>query len=337
MYFFILVIGAGSQGRPGFLSQLDGQVALFRAQVFARTTQRTYNTHLVSYVNFCEQAGIAPVPISERDLACYAAFLAGKLKYNSMRQYLNVVKLLHEEAGYPNPLQQSWVLASLFKGIKRSLGNQEIPKLPITIDILQRLFYIIDFNSSVETCFWCACTIAFFSFLRKSNLFVDSSGNTKFLTRGNVMFSTQGVVISIQSSKTIQYGERQVQIPLARIHDSPLCPAQAALVLFKSTRGLASDYFFRYVANSRVCALTYSKFLNLLKTKLSLLGYDASKYAGHSFRRGGATLALSCNIPAELVKIHGDWASTAYLRYFDPCVSTKFVLAQALANNVPKF
>ena len=35
----------------------------------------------------------------------------------------------------------------------------------------------------------------------------------------------------------------------------------------------------------------------------------------HSLRRGGATLAFKANVPGELIKIQGDWASECYLRY----------------------
>ena len=75
--------------------------------------------------------------------------------------------------------------------------------------------------------------------------------------------------------------------------------------------------------------LTYRRFLSSLKHKLSLLGFDPQGFAG-SFRQHS-----SCNIPAELVKLQGDWASPAYFKYFDPGMATKFSLVRALASNIP--
>ena len=101
-------------------------------------------------------------------------------------------------------------------------------------------------------------------------------------------------------------------------------------------RGI-SDPLFRYYSKGQVNSLTYGLFLSMLKQKLQQLGgFQADQYAGHSFRRGGTTLALSCNIPAELVKVlvYGDWTNSAYLRYFEPSLSTRFTLAQALANQI---
>lgn len=40
-------------------------------------------------------------------------------------------------------------------------------------------------------------------------------------------------------------------------------------------------------------------------------------FSSHSFRRGGATFALSLGIPGEIIKLWGDWKSTAYLAYID--------------------
>lgn len=303
--------------------------------MFAPATWRTYNSHLKTYMEFCDQAGIKLVPISDRDLACFAAFLANKLSYNSCKQYLNIVKLLHEEAGFPNPLCNNWLLNTVCKGMKRTLGAQCTPKLPITLDVMNKLFKLIDLSDQKELCFWCACVIAFFSFLRKSNLFPGKDSQGHFLTRGDAQFTFEGVVLHVKSSKTIQFKNRVVQIPLARAPNTVLCPAQATLLVHKLTSGVLTDPLFRYMSKAgQVCTLTYSQFLGLLKNKLCALGFNPNHYAGHSFRRGGATLALSSHIPSELVRLHGDWASEAYLKYFDPSVKTKFTLAQAMTSQI---
>ena len=328
------MVAGAAPGRPEFLNQLDTQVARFRANMFAESTWRTYKCHLAIYLGFCEKANIQPVPISDRDLACYAAYLAARMSYNSIKQYLNIVRLLHEDAGYTNPLQQNWLLTCVFKGIKRTLGAPCVQKLPITLDIMKALFSVIDVKSPLEVTFWCACVIAFFSFLRKSNLFFDSKHKGKFLKRGDLVFRPQGVILSIGASKTIQFCDRVVQVPLARVPKSVLCPAQAAMFMVKSCPGSSRDPLFQYIHSGRVVSLSYRVFLDLLKRKLNQLGYNPSRYAGHSFRRGGATLALSCNVPSELVKLQGDWASPAYLRYFEPSISSKFTLARTMADHI---
>jgi hypothetical protein len=55
----------------------------------------------------------------------------------------------------------------------------------------------------------------------------------------------------------------------------------------------------------------------MLKSNLSAAGYDAAKFAGHSFRRGGATFAFRCGAPPGQIKEHGDWRSNCYMMYLE--------------------
>lgn len=62
--------------------------------------------------------------------------------------------------------------------------------------------------------------------------------------------------------------------------------------------------------------LTGSVFNDYLKRVANKAGLTEN-LSSHSFRRGSATWALSCGIPGEVVKLLGDWRSTAYLAYVD--------------------
>lgn len=47
------------------------------------------------------------------------SYLSRKLCFTSVRQYLNVVRILHVEAGMPNPLEGNWYVSSILKGVRR--------------------------------------------------------------------------------------------------------------------------------------------------------------------------------------------------------------------------
>lgn len=308
-------------------------MAGFRAQVFAETTKRTYASHLKSYLTFCKLANLQPIPISTQNLGCYAAFLSARLSYSSVRQYLNVVRLLHVEANAPDPFNDQWFLSSLFKGMRRTMGDSCKPKLPITVPVMRKIFHVLDFSMHRDVVFWAACLVAFFSFLRKSNLFFEGkAGSSHYLRLADLTFLPLGVVLNVRSSKTNQFASRRVEVPLPRIPQSVFCPAQACLLLCKMYRRPPHAPLFQFQEAEGLCTLTYSRFLTQLKRLLRVVGIDPSQYAGHSFRRGGATLALSCNVPSELVKLHGDWASSAYMRYFEPSLRSKFQLVDTMAQ-----
>lgn len=198
--------------RSGILEQLDSKVWVFKAQALSVNTQRTYCSQMRTFVKFCESAQIGPVPVAHRDLCCYVAYLASFLSYNSVRQYLNVVRLMHLEAGFPNPLQ-SFSLDMLLRGVKRSLGCPSKPKLPMSINLLHAIRSTLDLTLPSDACFWGACLMGFFSLLRKSNLLPQrSQPNPSVITRGDLVFEETHLLISVRHSKTNQYQQRVFQV-----------------------------------------------------------------------------------------------------------------------------
>lgn len=151
------------------------------------------------------------MPITPVNLARFITLLSYQLSLNSIRNYLSVVRLLHLEAGFANPLD-SYYISSLLKGTKRVLGVQTVRKLPITPNVLYRIFNILNFGNPKHLCFGAACLVGFFSFFRKSNLLAPS-------------WEQKGAVIAVTWSKTIQYMQRSLLVPLPHIPKSPFCPS----------------------------------------------------------------------------------------------------------------
>ena len=83
-----------------------------------------------------------------------------------MKQYLNIVHLVHLEAGLPNPLEKNWYVATILKGVRRVKGDASVQKLPITPDILKQIFLTLDLHSSLDRTFWATCLVGFFSFFQ---------------------------------------------------------------------------------------------------------------------------------------------------------------------------
>jgi hypothetical protein len=99
------------------------------------------------------------------------------------------------------------------------------------------IFKHFDMSSLIDATVWCLCLHAFYLMFRKSNLVPDTVAtfdSEKQLCRKNFTFNERRnvLMITIQWSKTIQFGERTLVIPLVSIPDSPLCPFQAYFTLF---------------------------------------------------------------------------------------------------------
>ncbi len=53
---------------------------------------------------------------------------------------------------------------------------------------------------------------------------------------------------------------------------------------------------------------------------------------GHSFRRGGASFALSCGVSDELIMMHNNRKSQCYLICLDTNVKISHLIVQAIIN-----
>ena len=162
---------------------------------------------------------------------------------------------------------------------------------------------------------------SFFGLFRKSHLLPVSGKlfdlNTQF-SMSSFLFYSSGALIKVKWSKTIQLRDRVVFIHLPSIPGSYLCPVRAMLHAMSFPQSSPSDqHAFTYFHPPSHCStvFTYRSFLFKLDLGLSSLGFTTSDYAGHSFRRGGASHAVLSSVPIEFIKMLGDWKSDSVLLY----------------------
>jgi hypothetical protein len=158
----------------GFSSLLR-EAASFKRSAFAESTKAAYRTHMNSYLRFCLYFRKVPVPAESDTLKAYSAFLARSIKPAGIGGYLNIVRIMHLEAGLDNPLKDSFELRMIKRGISRQLGTPALQKLPVTVEMLRRMYPLCAFESSFELAFWAALLIGFFGLIRKSSLLLKNS------------------------------------------------------------------------------------------------------------------------------------------------------------------
>ena len=113
----------------------------------------TYATHRKSYISFCYVMGYTPVPATTEVLAHYAAVLARSLKYQSVKQFLIIVKIFVLNGIWIiqwQIIQMQYVIC----GIRRSPGDTQKHKGPITPDLLLKILSKLDLDLQVNTAFW---------------------------------------------------------------------------------------------------------------------------------------------------------------------------------------
>ena len=133
---------------------------------------------------------------------------------------------MHHLLGFSTSQINGFLIILSLRGIS-SIKPQLVRKAEsITPDILLQMYSykFLDLKKARDTVFWCLFLFAFFLFARKSNLVPDTQ---KFLLRQDVKELDDILIVTIKWSKTIQFGQRILQIPLIKIPDSVLCPYQA--------------------------------------------------------------------------------------------------------------
>ena len=223
------------------------------------------------------------------------------------------------------------------RGIQHQIGNSPQAKLPITPQILRHLHSTIDVASSLDVAFWTACLVAFFTFFRKSNLFPASATSfdpDRNLTPSDVQIFSSFALITVNWTRTIQFQNKKLTVPISRIPGSILCHVSMLQYYFHQVSHFSSGLIplFLYKSGLQFDVFTYPLFLRLLRQKLSILGHKPSNYSGHSFCHGGASFAFSLRVPHELIQQQGDWNSNAYLRYLSKPLTQCLQVATAFRS-----
>lgn len=126
----------------------------------------------------------------------------------------------------------------MLKGLARLNPHCSKQARPITPMILCYILTKLDLNNPCDATFWCLFLHVFFLLFRKSNLVPNSVSSfkpEKQLNRKNIVYDKEIniLLITIKWSKTIQFGERHLIIPIVAIPGSSLCPVKAYLNMVK--------------------------------------------------------------------------------------------------------
>jgi len=244
------------------LQELDEAVLRLKGLALEESTQRSYATHRARYLQFCDEYGLSPVPISQVQAARYVAYLADSLSPSSIPKYLNIIRIIHLEHNLPDPcVLQLYDVKCVLAGLSKEKGTAPRRMEPITPQILLKMLQHIDLTTIDDLSVWAACLLGFFGLLRRSNLFPPSLFGfkaDKHLARQAVQWNDRQVTVSLKWTKTIQCKERILSILLVAVPGHPLCPVSALNQLMTCTTDvpLAAPVFWRR-GKSGLMPITY--------------------------------------------------------------------------------
>ena len=283
-------------------------MAYYRNSTYAINTRKAYRTHRNAYLRFCTILSTDPVPASTPHLCMYAAYLARFLVPSSVCIYLNFVGILHKEYGLNNPLLDNWTLSTVLRGIKREKGVPPVPKLPITHDILSFIHSQLNLRDSKQASFWAICLVSFFGLFHKSHLLPPSPKEFSpgtYLTRSDFTFRDSTLLIQVRWSKTIQFGQRIVTVPLVALLPLCLVPFPSRLVHLHLVRpSVGGTHTMPHIGFSPIVILWL------------------------------VTFALEAGVPLDSIAVMGDWKSDAMYLYLHMPLSQRLRAQQSISSYI---
>ncbi|KAI8483473.1 hypothetical protein Bbelb_388050 [Branchiostoma belcheri] len=314
-------------------------VAAAKRSAFSAGTYNNLRTQWRSFLLFCEYYGLPALPTTSATLARYALFLSRSCKSpNTVKIYVHGVRQLHLFYDFPPPPDSAFELKLVFMSLARHSTHTPQQKLPITPEILLSIRSLLDLQRPLHATLWAVFCIGFFTLLRKSNLVPPSRAAfsaDKHLTRASLQLTPDGLIVRITWSKTRQFRQKVLQLPVAAIPGHPLCPRAAYLHMTHLLPASGdSPAFLVPGSDGSLVSLTHSTLVSHLKTLLQAAGFPSNKFSGHSFRRGGATFAWHCGADPQTIKLMGDWSSDAYEVYLDSSLEQRWSFSKHISHSI---
>ena len=236
--------------------------------------------------------------------------MARKFKYSSIEGYISALSYLQRLHGYEPINATNFMVKRTMLGAKRKLGYSPVQAMPLEPEHLILFYGQLDMSESFQLCWWTAAITAFRGLLRKAHV----TNSSQCISVDNVIFYEWGCLVTLPRTKTIQYGERVLEIPFSVIPGSPLCVASFLGRLLKRTGVSGGDLLFQYFHRGRLMVMSYEVFSVELKRLSKLVGLEG-KVSSHSLRRGGASYLASIGFDLIDIKNRGDWKSLSVLLY----------------------
>ncbi|KAK3243613.1 hypothetical protein CYMTET_46744 [Cymbomonas tetramitiformis] len=294
--------------------ELQREAERYRAEALAPETRRCYGTGVRAFVTFCISFACLEcleslLPATDRTLCMFITYCSWFVQPDTVKNYLAGVRQLHLQWGHEwVPVAARHAVAATLQGVKRCWGRPPKPVMPLTLADLAKMALLISAHDLGQEALWVAIFVGFFGLFRKDNLTTGKAGawNTRrALLRDDALFHEDGSVvwIRVQYSKAIQCGERHHWVPLRALPGSLLCPVRALMRLMERTAGRLGDsalFVMEKVTGRRaaVAPMTHDAMVAGIKSLAERVGLNPSSYpyAGHSLRRGGATVAMRLDV-----------------------------------------
>lgn len=300
-----------------------------RKYAWASSTSKTRDSQWKKYSVFCEKVKLPPVPITCDNVCVFLLHLALQgLSYTTINNEVSALVMFSKLYNCPVDIRGDFGVSLTLKALRRLLGDQTLSKDELFPSDLCKIYDQVDRSDVTEWLTWVGIVFLYRTLLRKGHIF-SGEFNNNLLKRSNVQFTQYGFMVSVFSSKTIQYRQRCVRIPVCT-GGGVLCAPTLLKSYMDEYPSFSEAPLLSYIRGGKVIPVQYSSALALLKKWAEKAGLE--KNVGlHSLRRGAATLMSIAGSSLEDIKDRGDWRSLAVLSYLSYPIERKVSIDKKIA------
>lgn len=176
---------------------------------------------------------------------------------------------------------------------------------------------------------WTGLLLGFYMLLRKSNLVpdtMDTFNKEQQFCRAdiNLLGLDKAMMFEIRWSKTIQYKQKILRLPVLPAKNKAICPVFWVHYMISQVPAQPYHPVLALTSAGKTWALSANQLIYRFRKWLTLLGEESTLFSLHSLRRGGVMFAYQFNMEGGMIKLLGDWASDTYKRYIDVSLDKRF-------------
>lgn len=282
------------------------------------------------YLSFIDDySGIlTPIPCPPAQVALYITHLSKTLCYSSITNYLSGLNFMLKSEGQDPIDFTNFKVRSVLGGAKRTLGANPRQAAPLLPAHLRTMFSYMS-DSVGDVSIRSAILTSFRGLLRKSQITLSDST----LLRSDFVFYPWGMVLKVRRSKTIQFSERELLIPISKLDNTDLCAVYWCRKHFHMTKVSGNSPAFQIPSpTGGFSPLTYKVLQATLKYLTSKLGLAQEYFSSHSLRRGGCTYLAQQGASIEEIRRRGDWKSDSVYKYIKLPLSDRIISDMRVAK-----
>ncbi len=263
----------------------------------SENTRRAYRTAWAQYQAWCDGVGATALPADPGTVALYLSVLSKKVRPSTLKARLAAISVAHRLAGHPLDTGHEAIRlimrgAAREKGLapKRQARALHYSALPALVDVFGDT--PLDLRNKTLV------LLGFAAALRRSEIAA--------LELTALQIDKHGLTLTLPRSKADRHGEGET-VFVARHPDTRLCPVVTVEKWVKFRRSIEDikepRLFLRANRNHsfRNAGISEQTVNLVIKQAVDTLGFDASRYSGHSLRSGLATSAADAGLDLKAI------------------------------------